>query len=107
MVDAGSPASSSSTHSTPATRSSAPSPRVLGPLSPASRATCPSTSPAPGGCSTLTEWNAVTHGSSLLVVLHGRIVHEWYAEGLGPDDAFLGASMTKSALAHLVGMAVT
>lgn len=55
---------------------------------------------------TLEEWNAVTHGTSLLVLLHGRIVHEWYAEGLGPEDAFLGASMTKSVLAHLVGVAV-
>lgn len=55
---------------------------------------------------TLAEWTACTHGTSLLVLLHGRIVHEWYADGLGPDDAFLGASMTKSALAHLVGIAV-
>jgi CubicO group peptidase (beta-lactamase class C family) len=30
----------------------------------------------------------------------------WYADGLGPHDLFLGASMTKSALAHLVGLAV-
>jgi CubicO group peptidase (beta-lactamase class C family) len=54
----------------------------------------------------LEEWNAFTHGTSLLVLRHGRIVHEWYADGLGPADAFLGASMTKSALAHLVGIAV-
>jgi CubicO group peptidase (beta-lactamase class C family) len=54
----------------------------------------------------LDAWNVFTHGTSLLVLLHGRVVHEWYADGLGPDDAFLGASMTKSALAHLVGMAV-
>ena len=53
-------------------------------------------------------WNAFTHGTSL-VVLDGTgrsVVHEWYAEGLGRDDCFLGASMTKSALAHLVGVAV-
>ena len=54
----------------------------------------------------LAEWNAFTHGTSLLVLRGGRIVHEWYAAGLGPTDAFLGASMTKSALAHLVGVAV-
>jgi CubicO group peptidase (beta-lactamase class C family) len=54
----------------------------------------------------LDAWNAVTHGTSLLVVVGGRTVHEWYAEGLGPRDLFLGASMTKSALAHLVGIAV-
>jgi CubicO group peptidase (beta-lactamase class C family) len=54
----------------------------------------------------LGAWNAFTHGTSLLVLVGGRIVHEWYADGLGPDDAFLGASMTKSALAHLVGIAV-
>jgi CubicO group peptidase (beta-lactamase class C family) len=54
----------------------------------------------------LDAWNAFTHGTSLLVTQHGRVVHEWYADGLGPADAFLGASMTKSALAHLVGIAV-
>jgi CubicO group peptidase (beta-lactamase class C family) len=54
----------------------------------------------------LPEWNAITHGTSLLVLRGGRIVHEWYADGLGAADAFLGASMTKSALAHLVGVAV-
>ena len=54
----------------------------------------------------LDEWNATTHGTSLLVLVHGRIVHEWYADGLASDDAFLGASMTKSALAHLVGIAL-
>ena len=33
----------------------------------------------------------------------GTVVHEWYADSLGPDTLFLGASMTKSVLAHLVG----
>ncbi|MCW2849506.1 MAG: putative 6-aminohexanoate-dimer hydrolase [Marmoricola sp.] len=55
---------------------------------------------------TLEEWNAVTHGTSLVVLVRGRVVHEWYAEGLGPREVFLGASMTKSALAHLVGIGV-
>lgn len=54
----------------------------------------------------LQAWNALTHGTSLVVLLHGEVVHEWYADGLGPDDTFLGASMTKSTLAHLVGIAV-
>ena len=34
------------------------------------------------------------------------VVHEWYAEGLDAGTLFLGASMTKSVLAHLVGRAV-
>jgi CubicO group peptidase (beta-lactamase class C family) len=54
----------------------------------------------------LVGWNAFTHGTSLVVLVGGRIVHEWYGDGLGADDVFLGASMTKSALAHLVGIAV-
>jgi CubicO group peptidase (beta-lactamase class C family) len=54
----------------------------------------------------LQAWNALTRGTSLVVLLHGEVVHEWYADGLGPDDAFLGASMTKSTLAHLVGIAM-
>jgi CubicO group peptidase (beta-lactamase class C family) len=55
---------------------------------------------------TVKEWNEFTHGTSLVVVVAGRIVHEWYADGVGSTDALLGASMTKSALAHLVGIAM-
>ncbi len=55
----------------------------------------------------LPEWHARTHGTSLVVVDRGRLVHEWYADGVAGDDLFLGASMTKSALAHLVGIAVS
>ena len=54
----------------------------------------------------LAGWNAATYATSLLVVHRGAIVHEWYADGAGPRSLFLGASMTKSALAHLVGTAV-
>ncbi len=54
----------------------------------------------------LDEWNAFTHGTSLLVLRRGQVVHEWYADGLGPGDCFLGASMTKSALGHLVAVAL-
>lgn len=50
--------------------------------------------------------------TSLLVVRdvrsgRGSLVHEAYAPGVGPRSRLLGASMTKSALAHLVGVAVT
>jgi CubicO group peptidase (beta-lactamase class C family) len=55
----------------------------------------------------LPEWNAVTHGTSLLVVVGGEVVHEWYAEDVRPGDLLLGASMSKSVLAHLVGVAVS
>lgn len=54
----------------------------------------------------LEEWAAGTWTTGLLVVADGAVLHEWYAEGLGPDTLFLGASMTKSVLAHLVGLAV-
>jgi CubicO group peptidase (beta-lactamase class C family) len=54
----------------------------------------------------LAEWVEETSTTSLLVLDGGTIVHEWYAAGLGPDTLFLGASMTKSVLAHLVGRAV-
>ncbi len=54
----------------------------------------------------LAQFNAATHTTSLLVVVDGVVVHEWYAEALGPGDLFLGASMTKSVLACLVGRAV-
>ena len=36
----------------------------------------------------------------------GAVVHEWYADGVDPDSLLLGASMTKSVLAHLVGNAI-
>ena len=54
----------------------------------------------------LEEWVAETSSTSLLVLDRGTVVHEWYADGLGADARFLGASMTKSVLAHLVGRAV-
>lgn len=54
----------------------------------------------------LAEFVTSTSTTSLLVVADGTVVHEWYAAGLGSTDLFLGASMTKSVLACLVGQAV-
>jgi CubicO group peptidase (beta-lactamase class C family) len=58
----------------------------------------------------LEEWVTETSSTSLLVLDGlldgGTIVHEWYAQGLDAGTLFLGASMTKSVLAHLVGRAV-
>ena len=54
----------------------------------------------------LDEWVAETSSTSLVVLDRGTVVYEWYADGLGADTRFLGASMTKSVLAHLVGRAV-
>lgn len=54
----------------------------------------------------LPEFHAQTASTSLLVLADGRVVHEWYEKGLGRQDLFLGASATKSLLAHLVGVAV-
>ena len=54
----------------------------------------------------LEEWVAETSSTSLLVLDQGTVVHEWHAAGLGADTRFLGASMTKSVLAHLVGRAI-
>ena len=55
----------------------------------------------------LDMWVEETRTTSLLVLDGGTVVHEWYAAGLGPHTRFLGASMSKSVLAHLVGRAVT
>ncbi|MFV0458261.1 MAG: serine hydrolase domain-containing protein [Actinomycetales bacterium] len=54
----------------------------------------------------LGEFSAVTSASSLVVVAAGELRHEWYAPDVSADSALLGASMTKSVLAHLVGLAV-
>lgn len=54
----------------------------------------------------LAAWLDETWATSLVVVAGGAVVHEWYADGVGPETLLLGASMTKSVLAHLVGMAV-
>lgn len=54
----------------------------------------------------LAAWRDTTHTTSLLVLDCGTVVHEWYADGLGPRTLLLGASMSKSVLAHLVGRAV-
>jgi CubicO group peptidase (beta-lactamase class C family) len=54
----------------------------------------------------LAEWVTETSSTSLLLVSGGQVVVEWYADGLGEGTLFLGASMTKSVLAHLVGRAI-
>ncbi len=54
----------------------------------------------------LAEWVAGTHTTPRRVRDRGRVVHEWYAADVGPASLLLGASMSKSALAHLVGLAV-
>jgi CubicO group peptidase (beta-lactamase class C family) len=54
----------------------------------------------------LGEFLDVTSATSCLVVVDGVLVHEWYAEGVTAEDRLLGNSATKSALAHLVGIAV-
>ncbi|MBO0845880.1 MAG: serine hydrolase [Nocardioides sp.] len=48
----------------------------------------------------------VTSSTSLVVVVDGVLVHEWYAEGVVAEDRLLGNSATKSALALLTGIAV-
>jgi CubicO group peptidase (beta-lactamase class C family) len=57
----------------------------------------------------LETWVAETHTTALLVhdgeLGSGTVVHEWYADGVTPESLLLGASMTKSVLAHLVGRA--
>ena len=53
----------------------------------------------------LDEFHARTATTALQVLVDGVLVHAWYADGLGPCDLFLGASATKSVLAHLVGPA--
>jgi CubicO group peptidase (beta-lactamase class C family) len=58
-----------------------------------------------GGEMRLPEFHAATASTALLVLVDGMLVHEWYGTGLGPRDLFLGASATKSLLAHLVGVA--
>jgi CubicO group peptidase (beta-lactamase class C family) len=46
-----------------------------------------------------------TSTTSFVVVVDGRLVYESYHQGVGRDDRLLGNSATKSALAHLTGMA--
>jgi CubicO group peptidase (beta-lactamase class C family) len=58
-----------------------------------------------GGPLELDEFHARTATTALQVLVDGVLVHAWYADGLGPRDLFLGASATKSVLAHLVGAA--
>jgi CubicO group peptidase (beta-lactamase class C family) len=55
----------------------------------------------------LAEFLTVTSSTSLLVVVDGVLVHEWYAEGVTAADRLLGNSATKSALALLTGVAVS
>jgi hypothetical protein len=55
----------------------------------------------------LPEFLDVTSSTSLVVVVDGTLVHEWYAEGVTAADRLLGNSATKSALALVTGIAVS
>lgn len=54
----------------------------------------------------LAEFHEVTSTTAFVVVVDGVLVHERYADGVGPADRLLGNSATKSVLAQLVGLAV-
>lgn len=62
--------------------------------------------PGAGRMFGLLDFLEFTHSTSLLITVGDETVVEWYADGLRPTDLFLGASMTKSVLACLVGQAV-
>jgi CubicO group peptidase (beta-lactamase class C family) len=49
----------------------------------------------------------LTSATSLVVVVDGVLVHEWYADGVTAADRLLGNSASKSALALVTGLAVT
>ena len=49
----------------------------------------------------------VTSATSLVVVVDGVLVHEWYADGVAAADRLLGNSATKSALALVTGIALS
>ena len=71
---------------------------------PPTRARTPAGSPGSRrGRWSLDEFHAATATTAFQVLVDGVLVHAWYADGLGPRDLFLGASATKSVLAHLVG----
>jgi len=53
------------------------------------------------------EFLELTSATSLVVVVEGHLVHQWYAAGVTAGDRLLGNSATKSALAVLTGTAVT
>lgn len=80
----------------------APGPRPL----PRAPRTLETTIHGAGRSWTLPEWTRATHTTALLVWRDGAVVHEWYADGVTSASLLLGASMSKSALAHLVGLAV-
>ena len=67
--------------------------------------------PGAGRSRDLDTWVTETHTTALMVLDgplgEGTVVHEWYAEGITAASLLLGASMTKSVLAHVVGQAVT
>jgi CubicO group peptidase (beta-lactamase class C family) len=66
--------------------------------------------PGAGRTRDLDTWVIETHTTALMVLDgplgQGSVVREWYADDVTPESLLLGASMTKSVLAHLVGNAV-
>lgn len=60
-----------------------------------------------GRSMSLSDFLTTTSTTAFVVVVDGVLVHEWYADGVSPDDRLLGNSATKSALAHVTGAAVS
>ncbi len=54
----------------------------------------------------LERWLAATDTRALLVLQHDRLVHEWYADGVDPEDRQTSFSAAKSFVSTLVGIAV-
>ena len=80
-------------------------PAAAGPVR-ADRAAGRPTSSEPAGRWPSSEFLTLTSTTSLVVVVDGVLVHEWYAEAVSAEDRLLGNSATKSALALLTGIAV-
>lgn len=58
-----------------------------------------------GRSMSLPQFLTLTSTTAFVVVVDGVLVLEWYADEVDPGDRLLGNSATKSALAHVTGLA--
>ncbi|MGC3955103.1 MAG: serine hydrolase [Propionicimonas sp.] len=73
---------------------------------PEAPATLPATVPWPGGELTVQQMLDVTHTRAFVVLYEGRLVHEWYADGVDAGTRLSSWSVAKSVVSLLIGQAI-
>jgi CubicO group peptidase (beta-lactamase class C family) len=66
----------------------------------------PATVPWKGAAIPVSEMLDTTNSRAFVVLSRGRVVHEWYADGVAPDSRLSSWSVAKSVVSLMIGQAI-